>query len=319
MKLIYHESEHPCFEQHIIRAVLGDDFTLELYDATRQYSPTGSAVLTTHVGYLKNQKWYASLLESGLKLIVDHLWDSDVDTESSVQDNTLILRNPSWCWIHSCLFAHSANYHEYTRSATHKNTFLMLMNKLRPHRDRALTALAPVLDSALYSYVERGRDLPDDIRSGPLFWEYYVNPSWYNDTAFSVVVESYMRSDAYFANPEVPNYRTEVSEKIFKPLAYSHPLIVYGSEGTLRYLHREGFETFSNLWAESYDTVQNDALRFAEVTQTVLEAVNTHGTGNFDAITQEKLAHNSARFFDRALVVDRFTNEIMRDVREFLL
>ena len=318
MNLIYHESEHPCFEQHIIRAVLGDDFTLELYDATKNYSSTGSAVLTTHVGYLEKSKWYASLLEQGLKLIVDHLWDSDVDTVSSVQDNTLILRNPSWLWIHSCLFAHSANYHEYTRSATNKNTFLMLMNKQRAHRDRVLTALAPVLDSALYSYVERGIDLPDDIRSGPVFWEYYVNPAWYNDTSFSVVVESYMRSNAYFANPEVPNYRTEVSEKIFKPLAYSHPLVVYGSEGTLRYLHREGFETFDNLWNESYDSVQNDALRFAEVTQVVLEAVNTHGTGNFDRLTHEKIAHNRARFFDRDLAIRMFREQIETPVREFL-
>lgn len=319
MNLIYHESEHPCFTHPIIRAILGDEFTLELYDATKHYSSAGSAVLTTHVGYLQKSKWYASLLEQGLPLVVDHLWDSDIDTVSSVQGNTLILRSPAWIWIHSCLFAHSANYHLYRRNPTNTNTFLMLMNKLRPHRDQVLTALAPVLNSALYSYVERGLDLADDIRSGPVFWEYYVNPSWYDATSFSVVVESYMRSNAYFADPVVPNYRTEISEKIFKPLAYSHPLIVYGSEGSLRYLRREGFETFDNLWRETYDTVKNDALRFAEVTQAVLGAVNTLGTGSHDALTQEKLAHNSARFHDRDLVVARFRNEIVRDVAEFLL
>lgn len=319
MKLIYHESEFPNFDHHVVRAVLGDDFTLERYDQNKKYTPTGSAVLTTHVGALQNSKWYASLLDQGLLCIIDHLWDSDVDTQSSVQGNTLTLRNPAWCWIHSCLYAHSINYHTYRRNPTNRNTFLMLMNKLRDHRDRALRDLAPVLDSALYSYVERGIDLPNDIRSGPIFWEYYVNPAWYDDTSFSVVVESYMRSNAWFANPVVPNYRTEVSEKIFKPLAYFHPAIVYGSEGTLRYLRREGFETFDNLWSEAYDNVQDDALRFAEVTQVVLEAVNTHGTGGFDAFTQEKLAYNSARFFDRDLVVRRFRDEIVGDVLNFLL
>ena len=318
MKLIYHESEFPGFENQCVRAVLSDDITLELYDATKNYSSTGSAVLTTHIGYLEKSKWYASLLDSGLPLIVDHLWDSDIDTLSSTTDNTLVLRCPNWIWIRECLFAHSVNYNQIERNPTQRRTFLMLMNKQRAHRDRVLTDLAPVLDSALYSYVERGIDLPNDIRSGQIFWEYYINPAWYNDTSFSVVVESYMRSDAYFRNPETPNYRTEVSEKLFKPLAYSHPLIVYGSEGTLRYLHREGFETFDNLWSESYDLVQNDALRFAEVTQVVLEAVNTHGTTNFDTLTHEKLAHNRARFFDRERAVRMFRLQIETPIREFL-
>lgn len=318
MKLIYHESEFPCFDHHCIRAVLSDDITLELYDATKNYTSTGSAVLTTHVGYLEKSKWYASLLEQGLPLIVDHLWDSDVDTLSTVEGNTLTLRCPNWIWIRECLFAHSVKYNQIERTPTQRKTFLMLMNKLRPHRDRALTDLSTVLDRALYSYVERGIEIPGDTREGQIFWEYYINPDWYNDTSFSVVVESYMRSDAYFRNPVTPNYRTEVSEKLFKPLAYSHPLIVYGSEGTLRYLHREGFETFSNLWDESYDTVQNDALRFAEVTNVVLGAVNQHGTSNFDSLTHEKITHNRARFFDRDLAIRMFKEQIENPVREFL-
>ena len=126
-----------------------------------------------------------------------------------------------------------------------------------------------------------------------------------------------MRSDAWFRNPEFPNYRTEVSEKIYKPLAYQHPFVVYGSEGTLRYLKRNGFETFSNLWDESYDDVENDLARFASASQTVRAGVDEYGRGQYDQLTQAKIAHNAARFWDLDLVTERFHAEISRDILEY--
>jgi hypothetical protein len=127
-----------------------------------------------------------------------------------------------------------------------------------------------------------------------------------------------MRSDAWFANPEFPNYRTEVSEKIYKPMAYSHPLIVYGSVDTLSYLHRNGFETFGNLWDESYDSVTSDEQRFCAVTSTVYQAVKDHSTGNWDWETQQKIQHNRDRFWNIELVTQRFHAEITKDIMEFI-
>jgi hypothetical protein len=200
----------------------------------------------------------------------------------------------------------------------------MPMHMIRDHRDRAIQTLAPVLDQALYSYVGRGRRLPNDIDPTiPLsvYWIYYFNPDWYNSTDFSVVVESYMRSD-YWIPSEGPGpimYRTEVSEKIFKPLAYQHPFVVFGSVDTLKYLKREGFETFSNLWDESYDAIDNDAVRHAAVSERVIQIVNdVDFNQGFDALTQEKLAHNHARFFDTSMVEKRFVDEIIGDVLRFL-
>jgi hypothetical protein len=225
-------------------------------------------------------------------------------------------------WYREALNYTWVGYNRYVPQRTIDRSFLLLMNKQREHRDRILVDLEPLLNDALYSYVDRGISIKDsDVRDSSLdniYWLWYFNPSWYDRTAFSVVAESWMRSDAWFRNPEFPNYRTEVSEKIYKPLAYQHPLIVYGSEGTLRYLHGNGFETFSNLWDESYDLVENDLARFASASRTVRSGANEYGRGQYDQLTQAKIAHNAARFWDLDLVTERFHAEISRDIMEYI-
>jgi hypothetical protein len=118
--------------------------------------------------------------------------------------------------------------------------------------------------------------------------------------------------------PHGINYRTEISEKSFKPMAFYHPFIAYGSEGTLRYLHREGFETFPELFDESYDDILDDQERFTAVTRSVFTAVEQYRTGALDcSIVQQKLQHNHDRLFDLALVKQRFYNEIITPVLEY--
>jgi hypothetical protein len=101
---------------------------------------------------------------------------------------------------------------------------------------------------------------------------------------------------------------------------FYHPMVVYGSLGTLEYLHREGFETFSNLWDESYDTVPTDQQRHDVVTKLILDNVDRFLRGDLgiDSLTQQKLEHNHARIFDHNLVLQRFEREIIGDLQRFL-
>jgi len=200
----------------------------------------------------------------------------------------------------------------------------MAMYKPRWHRDQIVRELSGELESAVWSYASAGRVLLPE--PPPLAeWVHYFHPSWYDSTSFSVVVESYMRTDNW--NPDVsrarpdqrPLYRTEVSEKIFKPMMGQHPFVAYGSVDTLAYLHRCGFETFNHLWSESYDTVLQDQDRFDTVTALVKQICTRWQAGERfdDALTREKIRHNHARLFDRELVISRFVAEIIRDIREF--
>jgi hypothetical protein len=212
---------------------------------------------------------------------------------------------------------------QYQPQRDYQYAFLMLMNKQREHRDRALSVLVPVLDRALYSYVDRGIDVQNDFpRDGStrLHWTYSNNPNWYDQSFFSVVVESYMRTDAWRANPELPNFKTEVNEKTFKTMVYYHPFITYGSYQALAYLHREGFETFDNLWDQSYDLIIKDQDRFDAVTSLILDTVQRYDRGELtiDTETQNKLIHNHARFFDKQLVEQRMIQEIFNTIKEFI-
>ena len=134
--------------------------------------------------------------------------------------------------------------------------------------------MIPYLDDFYYSYVERlGKYLPED--ADPLFpasagvtgqQQRYFNPMWYNDTYFSLVAET--TKDLLGG--------THVTEKSFKPMAYYHPFIVWGQPGTLHFLKDLGFETFENLFDESYDLIQNDQDRLSAVINNVKSFRNTN-------------------------------------------
>jgi hypothetical protein len=310
-----------------MQSILAENF--DLVPWTPAHDTTSATVLTVYqTAETDARPWYHNMEQMGSRIIVDHLLDSDVHSGSTSTHNHLTLRNGRWMWYSTSLRYTRAGFDQYCPQRCVDRDFLMMMNKQRLHRDLVLEQLAPQLTNALYSYVDRGIDIFElDSRQShqDLHWYDYFNPAWYDRTRFSVVVESWMRSDAYFANPDEPepnafirlqpNYRTEVSEKIFKPLAFQHPFIVYGSEGTLRYLQATGFETFDNLWDEAYDLITSDSARFDAVTAIVKSAVQKP---LLDPLTEQKLQHNRERFWDQPLVTDLVRREIIHDIQEFL-
>ena len=321
IKLLYAQEDYCNFTQFEIANLVRPHFDLVQYQPGTRYNPADTVIMTTF-WRAKNPHtaWYRDFQQAGFRILVDHLYDSDVDTESRrLSPLMLELRCGNWLWYNSALISAQFGYNQYRPQRDVQYSFIMLMNKIREHKDRVTQDLAPLLPHARWSYVERGRDIGDPGENDPTkIWHLYMSPKWYDTAAFSVVVESWMRTNSWIENPNHPNYRTEVSEKIFKPIAYYHPFVCYGSEGTCRYLQREGFETFSNLWSEQYDTILDDNERFQAVTPVVFEAVKNYSTAQYDTLTQQKLAHNHARYFDTALIRQRFQTEIIDVIQEFL-
>lgn len=52
--------------------------------------------------------------------------------------------------------------------------------------------------------------------------------------------------------------RWHLTEKTFKPIALGMPFVIVGTKGSLEYLRSYGFQTFSNIWDESYDQADDD-------------------------------------------------------------
>lgn len=58
--------------------------------------------------------------------------------------------------------------------------------------------------------------------------------------------------------------KNHLTEKTFKPIVLQQPFIIVGNRGSLKYLKRYGFKTFSDAWDESYDDA-DDATRVKKI------------------------------------------------------
>lgn len=88
-------------------------------------------------------------------------------------------------------------------------------------------------------------------------WSYGF-PEYYNETFCSVICETYNFDYAFY------------TEKTFKAFKYQHPFFLYGAQNSLQLLKDMGFETFSTVFDESYDTVESPQGRFEKMCESVL-------------------------------------------------
>jgi len=159
-------------------------------------------------------------------------------------------------------------------SQKHKD-FLCMNRNLRPHRIALLSELLrqELLDNSYFSMIKNNDVEFNDITLrqaksyiGKISQHYFdsliknfqpVNlpletsesvsgfdtpVSCFKETFCSVITETEVDPNTLF-----------VSEKIFKAINFFHPFIVFGSPDTLSWLRSQGFETFPELFDESYD------------------------------------------------------------------
>jgi hypothetical protein len=61
--------------------------------------------------------------------------------------------------------------------------------------------------------------------------------------------------------------RWHLTEKIFKPICLRMPFVLASTQGSLAYLRSYGFQTFGELWDESYDDEADDHARLEHIGQ----------------------------------------------------
>jgi hypothetical protein len=59
--------------------------------------------------------------------------------------------------------------------------------------------------------------------------------------------------------------RLHLTEKIFKPICLRMPFVLSSTQGSLKYLRSYGFQTFGNIWDESYDDEIDDTRRIEKI------------------------------------------------------
>ena len=72
----------------------------------------------------------------------------------------------------------------------------------------------------------------------------HINSDIYLNSWCSVITETHAFDE---------DHNLFISEKLWKPMFVLQPFMVWGQRGTLAQLRHWGYQTFSDLWDESYD------------------------------------------------------------------
>ena len=256
------------------------------------------------VSNLTTDRWYQNLHQQGYPLIIDLLWGVDeLDLPNSFR-----LINPNWFWYHEALLYYRKGYDQYIPNRQYLKKALMPMGLQKESHDLLFDRVEEYLDEFIYSYIERlGRYLPNDAPTNfygtTMQNQRYFNPEWYDQTYFSLVSETL-----------VDDTKTlHVTEKSFKPIAFYHPYMIFGQSGLLEYLRNQGFETYDNLFDESYDTCHDKLIRVKKI----VDNIKLFNYVEYDNLTIEKTIHNHHLFFNFQLIKDRIKKEIVDPIIDF--
>lgn len=291
------------FDAAWITPVIDPYLKFEKWDHTRTY-PRGTLFYTNFLDFNDPEtiNFCQHLTELGFKVIIDNLWEVNPGPIS----NTFRVCCDSWFWYNESLWYKHLGLDKYQPNSIPEYLALMPMRLKKPHRDDFLRVVNHLLDRMMWSYMDIGRQLPDDADPEDDTFQRYMNPKWYDSTYLSMVVETNVLPGSDYT----PIF---ITEKTFKPMAFQHPFVVYGNRHTLQTLRNWDFETWGNLWDESYDDLMDvDARR-----DTVVELLKNIQIVQHDKITQEKLQHNYNRFFDNTLVRSRIIKEIVEPILEY--
>lgn len=298
-----------------IRIVLGEYFSFEDYNETVQYSPN---------------TWFVILAECYLE-VKDKFKDRqviiDVCCEANMNSWDKVLREkishhivmygnvpndarpdmifvPNFFWYYEALLQPKT----FVPNFNYSKKFLMPVGRKTKWRDHIVEVLDPWLEDAYWSYVRRGRALPGEPDSvpGAKRWNTrYDNPAWYNDTCFSLVLESITSWEGC-----VPF----LTEKIYKPIKNCHPFMVLGAPGILKHLESQGFVTFENLFDQSYE-LESDLDKKLKI---VIDNIERCSKLPFDQDTLNKVLHNQQLFYDRQVILQDMKKSIVDPILEII-
>lgn len=208
---------------------------------------------------------FRPLLDKGFRFIYNHSWESLYHNTISdlclpYQQNGIAFFGyektypamhgwddsrsfyiPMYFWYHGMadvLRAGGPRFVSDSSNAAH--SFLMPLHLHKPAREQFLQLLGHRLSNSIYSKGWEQKWLPGEPSATKSVFS-HLNRDWYNDTHYSLVVESWQEGPVF------------ITEKTFKPIQFGHPFMILGVPGTLRLLKQYGFETFPGLFDETYD------------------------------------------------------------------
>lgn len=298
--IVYHPDDFSNLMSPFLENIWNNFFKLENFESCKTYNVNQHIFWTSD---LFGISWCEQFYQSGHKIIIDRLFSSNTIDEPSIKNNILDLCCKNWAWYNTCLWFKFEGYCDYVPRKNTEHSFLMLINKQKDFRDRLFDRIN--LTNGLYSYLARNISIANDTEhiGG---WIVYFNPDWYDSTQFSIVCETSI------------DQPLTISEKTIKPIAHYHPYIVWGAPGILSYLKKLGFESFSHVIDETYDTIFDNNSRMDLICEQINLLNKNYKTIFSDKLTQEILEHNKNLFYNVSIVNENFKKEIIDPVLHFI-
>jgi len=282
------------FNNYWIVNVLKNYFDIIFVEDNPVFDKTNTVVIFGAGG----SNWINKFRDQNYKIVTEQLWNSG---DLMPLDDSMFLTNTNWFWYSESLYYISTGSHQYVPNKTYKKLALMPLWSHKFHRDLLFDKLFNMSESLIYSYVDKGIFLPGDDPSSSSRYNHF-NPTWYNDTCFSIVAETRVDLDYLF-----------ISEKTYKPIAFYHPFILVAQPKILQHLQSNGFETYENLFDESYDLDLDFNVRFEKI----ISNIKNYNNIPYDKLTQDKLQHNHDLFFNKDIIIERLTKEIINPILEY--
>lgn len=168
----------------------------------------------------------------------------------------------------------------------HKNHRYKIVNWLKTN---------DYLDDGLVSYLQEHNNLKlilEDDLDMKMKLSYDKNyKDHYLKTFFSIVTESYFDSTS----------RLFLTEKTWKPILNYHPFVILGQSGTLKYLKKEGFDIFEDIFDSSYDKVHSKKVRFTMIIEILNDFIKDNNISDLKRLRkkiQTRLIDNKNHFWN---------------------
>lgn len=294
-------------------------FDVSDYDATLAYDDDTTFMYRTDESRGKLKKY-----EGTCKFIADGVWETNFSCKDNFDNKTLgiinngytnnerVLAVPKWFWFEEHFSQQDKKASMKDMPFTHDKTksFLLQMGDAKEPRVCLYNSLKKkgLLANAIYSFLEYGIGLEGPVENYdplvPPFPQRAYRPEWYNNTQFTLIAECFQ--DIVDADED----SVFITEKTMKPIMYGHPFILVGDAGSLKNLEMWGFETFSELFDQSYDTEKNINKRIDMVVDEVLRY-------RYKKV-ENKIIANFQRFWNTELVESLMIKEMIETMLEFI-
>ena len=289
------------------------------YDDTQTYDDYTTFMYRTDQSRAKVKKY-----EGTCKFIADGVWETNFFCKDNFDNKTLgiinngytkngrVLAVPKWFWFeeHFSQQEKKASIKDMPFKHNKTKLFLLQMGDAKEPRVNLYKSLKEkgLLSNAIYSFLEYGIVLEGPVKNYnpliPPFPQRAYRPEWYNKTEFTLIAECFQNivdgdQDSVF-----------ITEKTMKPIMYGHPFILLGDARSLKILEMWGFETFSELFNQSYDEEKNINKRI----DMIVDEVSRYRYKN----VENKIIDNFQRFWNTELVEQLMIKEMIEPMLDFI-